>query len=136
VTLLVNEYKLDVHQREYGGWNALGLAVANNRLECVRCLLRLAGGAKRRCSRTTCARTDTAPALVNAMANDNYGCVYVASHRGHEQCLRLLIEHGADVNVLTNDTGEHPLDAAIAKSRTACIDILKPLTKPEYIYDE
>ena len=44
VHLLITEYKLSQTQQEYGGWNALALAVANNKIECVRMMLELAGG--------------------------------------------------------------------------------------------
>lgn len=44
VELLVDKYGGDIFCRDYGGWNALGLAVANNKVVTVKRLLQMSGG--------------------------------------------------------------------------------------------
>ena len=134
VELIVDKYSGSVFQQEYGGWTPLGLAVANNKVDCCQAILRMAG--------------HRASELVNIMANENHGCAHVAAHRGYVECLQLLIDHGVDVsmilivmicmhdqvNVVTDDTNECPYDAAMDRGRTACIDVLRPLTQYEYVH--
>ena len=44
VDLLVDKYNGDIFRRDYGGWNALGLAVANNKVATIKRLLQISGG--------------------------------------------------------------------------------------------
>ena len=41
--------------------------------------------------------SDNASTVVNQLANESRGAVFVASQRGLDECLKLLIEHGANV---------------------------------------
>ena len=52
--------------------------------------------------------------------------------------LKLLLEHGAEVNVYTHDNDEHPYDAAYSKNCSSCMDILRPLTERKVLeaYDD
>jgi len=46
---------------------------------------------------------------------------------GHEQCVNLLLAHGADPRAARTDTGETPLDLAEKTGHAAVVRILAPL---------
>lgn len=54
-------------------------------------------------------------ALVNVAAADNATPLLIAAQEGHEAVVDLLLEYGADANILVTDTGAGPLQYAIYK---------------------
>ena len=50
---------------------------------------------------------------VNICADDGASPLFLAAQEGHVDCIRLLLEHGADANLATTDPVALPLHAAL-----------------------
>ena len=50
---------------------------------------------------------------MNSPADDGGTPLYLAVQEGHTDCVKLLLEHGANVNALTTDPVALPLHAAV-----------------------
>ncbi len=58
--------------------------------------------------------------IINKKDVDGKTAVYYASEKGHNACLQLLIDYGADLNV-QDDLGNTPLMRAVNGSHIECI---------------
>ena len=62
------------------------------------------------------------PALLNAKRRgDNVTPLWLAVERGHEQCLAILIDAGADVNTCDGHDGRSPAFLAMMNSHAGCL---------------
>jgi ankyrin repeat protein len=52
----------------------------------------------------------------------------LAADNGHDKCVQLLIDSGADVNIQSN-VGSTALQMAKNRHHNNCVQILQPLTK-------
>ena len=64
--------------------------------------------------------------IVNVMATDErgYTALHLSAMKGHDACLKLLLEAGADITAKNKD-GKTPLDLAKMNGHTACIALLE-----------
>ena len=51
--------------------------------------------------------------VLDLNANDNASPLFLAAQNGHVQCTKLLLEKGADANVMTDEPCALPLLAAV-----------------------
>jgi len=51
--------------------------------------------------------------VVNTCAEDGASPLFLASQEGHTDCVRMLLQHGADANLATTDPVALPLHAAL-----------------------
>jgi len=79
---LIHEEKVDLNEKTIDGWSALHIAVSNNKIEIVKCLLD--------------------HGVDKNIENEDYNPLYIASQNGFNDIVKLLVEYGADINKLTN----------------------------------
>jgi len=51
--------------------------------------------------------------VVNTCAEDGASPLFLAAQEGHVNCIKLLLQHGADANLATTDPVALPLHAAL-----------------------
>ncbi|MFH4981458.1 hypothetical protein AB6A40_008167 [Gnathostoma spinigerum] len=119
----IMQWLLDRHLSPFAvdhvGYNALHVAVQEGYLPCVELLLKAAG--------------DNAADLANARLKDDASCVMLAASEGFDKILKILIEYGADCNLLfrpiwSDDPGGgiHALAAAAQRDYWRCVELLVP----------
>ncbi|GAB6019564.1 hypothetical protein CHUAL_001137 [Chamberlinius hualienensis] len=113
--VLLSMYPLDL--RDNRGWIPLHEAAANNRLECLKILLK------------------TAKNLINCVSHEGETPLRIALLNGHGSTAEMLLRAGADPN-LCNNHSESPLHAAVANGlvRTARRLILAGAVKDKTDY--
>ncbi|MCJ1456426.1 hypothetical protein MMC28_006787 [Mycoblastus sanguinarius] len=65
-----------------------------------------------------------AGANINAMQKDGYRPLHVATHHGKLSFTEMLLQHGADLEVTTNDLNMTPLMVAIASGNDPCVKVM------------
>lgn len=55
--------------------------------------------------------------IVSVGADDGGTALYIAAQEGYSRCVKILLDHGGDPNVLTNKPIALPLHAALQFSR-------------------
>ncbi|XP_067680363.1 ankyrin repeat and SOCS box protein 3-like [Haliotis asinina] len=67
--------------------------------------------------------------LVNEGAEDNASPLLIAAQEGHEECVQLLLEAGANANMSVRDINAVPLQYAVYKGHIGCVKRLLPVTQ-------
>ena len=62
-------------------------------------------------------------ALVNKKNDDDSAPIHLAAEKGHKDIVKLLLDHGANIDVKDND-GETPIYRAAVKGHTETVKLL------------
>ena len=62
--------------------------------------------------------------VVNICASDGASPLYLSAQEGHVECVRLLLNNGADANLSTRDPVALPLHAALQFNHTEYVSVL------------
>ena len=63
--------------------------------------------------------------FINAKSSDNSTALHFASARGGIECVKLLLEYGADPEI-ANQMGETPADSASRANQNQVLEVLNP----------
>lgn len=72
---------------------------------------------------------------INSQDELNRTALFFAAQQGHTDLVKLLLDRGADPNIVGTGKGLTPLKVAEAKGFTEIVDLLKPVTGEEWDSD-
>ena len=66
----------------------------------------------------------TGSAQVNSRTNSGYTLLHIAASYGHADCVKVLLEHGADISAL-DEYGKTPMQTAMLSSKGWVVRLLR-----------